>query len=119
MADQLFLPLQILPAKDANAESLPYLISRINAQRGSFRNITEESLQEEIAALENGQAQPELEDAAISEPDDGLPDNSPLTKDLQHTRGEILKFIAYAQIPTGQIRSNARSGKLSGRMFTP
>ena len=97
MADQLSLPLQAWPAKDPNENSLPYLISRINAQRGSFRNITEESLQEEIEAIETGQAQPELENTALSDSeDDDAHDATPQTEDVQHARGEILKFIAYA-----------------------
>ena len=95
-ADQFSLPLQAWPAKDTNSESLPYLISRINAQRGSFRNVTEESLQEEIDAIENDQIQPELEDVTVSESGDDTHDAIPQTGDPQHVRGEILKFIAYA-----------------------
>ena len=97
MDDRLSLPLQAWPAKDPNESSLPYLISRINAQRGSFRNITEESLEEEIEAIETGQVQPGLENTALSESEDNdVPDTTPRIEDVQHTRGEILKFIAYA-----------------------
>ena len=55
MSDQLSLCLQAFPTVDKEKESLKYLISRINQQKGSFRNVTEQSLEEEIRAQEAGQ----------------------------------------------------------------
>ena len=54
MAEDLLLSLKSWPSSDTK-DSLPLLISRINEQRGSFRNATEESLIEEIRALEAGE----------------------------------------------------------------
>lgn len=54
MADQLALSLRAWPSDDKTTESLPYLIARINEQRGSFRNITEASLEEDIRAEKAG-----------------------------------------------------------------
>ncbi|KAL8866264.1 MAG: hypothetical protein Q9174_006400 [Haloplaca sp. 1 TL-2023] len=50
MADPLSISLRAWPPEDKTTESLPYLIARINEQKGSFRNVTEASLQEEIDA---------------------------------------------------------------------
>ena len=54
MAEDLSLSLRPWPQPDTK-DSLPFLISRINEQRGSFRNVTEASLVEEIRALEAGE----------------------------------------------------------------
>ena len=40
--------LQAPTVPNPEKHSLQYLISRINEQKGSFRNVTEESLEEEI-----------------------------------------------------------------------
>jgi mediator of RNA polymerase II transcription subunit 17 len=48
--NSLTLPLRQQVAAAAKADTLPLRIAQINAQRGSFRNITEQSLQAEIDA---------------------------------------------------------------------
>lgn len=58
MADPLSLSLRAWPFSDKTKESLPYLIARINEQKGFFRNVTEASLEEEIRAAEADEAQP-------------------------------------------------------------
>ncbi|KAI4102121.1 MAG: hypothetical protein LQ339_004795 [Xanthoria mediterranea] len=55
MADQLALSLRAWPSEDTSTESLSYLIARINEQRGSFRSVTEASLEEEIRAANVGE----------------------------------------------------------------
>lgn len=62
MADQLSLSLQAFPTVDKDKESLKYLISRINQQKGSFRNVTEQSLEEEIQAQEAGKTDTDDQD---------------------------------------------------------
>lgn len=54
MPDQLSISLQAFPTVDKEKDSLKYLISRINQQKGSFRNVSEQSLEEEIDAQKNG-----------------------------------------------------------------
>ena len=54
MPDQLSISLQAFPTVDKEKDSLKYLISRINQQKGSFRNVSEQSLEEEIDARKNG-----------------------------------------------------------------
>ena len=67
MPEQLSLSLQAFPTVDKEKESLKYLISRINQQKGSFRNVSEQSLEEEIQAQENGKTNPDSQDAEIVE----------------------------------------------------
>lgn len=51
MEESFPLPLRPLIEKSATEpDSLPIRIAQINGQRGSFRNVTETSLQEEIRA---------------------------------------------------------------------
>lgn len=50
----LSLPLRVWPKEDPNETSLPVLIQRINEQKGQFRNVTEQSLEEEIQASTSG-----------------------------------------------------------------
>lgn len=48
MLGQIPTSLRARPSKDENTTGLSSLIQRINLERGGFRNVTEESLQEEI-----------------------------------------------------------------------
>lgn len=57
MADPLSISLRAWPSPDKTTDSLPYLIARINEQKGSFRNLTEASLEEEIRATEGGNSE--------------------------------------------------------------
>ena len=62
MSDQLSLSLQAFPTVDKDKDSLKYLISRINQQKGSFRNISERSLEEEIEAQHAGNPDTDTQD---------------------------------------------------------
>lgn len=48
MSDSLAISLQPWSKPDKEKDSIGYLIQRINAQKGSFRNVSEQSLEEEI-----------------------------------------------------------------------
>ena len=48
MATPLSISLRAWPSTETPQLSLPSLISRINEQRGSFRNVSENALEEEI-----------------------------------------------------------------------
>ncbi|KAK6341715.1 RNA polymerase II mediator complex subunit [Orbilia brochopaga] len=52
MNDELLLSLASWPDSDPRATSLSSLIPRIQSERGPFKNVSEEGLQEEIAAAE-------------------------------------------------------------------
>ncbi len=92
MADQLSLSLQAFPVIDKDKESLQYLIARVNEQKGSFRNVTEESLEEEIRNAEEGKIDPEDED--VVETIEVVKDAKTKRDEVYQARGEILKQIA-------------------------
>ncbi len=46
----LSISLRAWPAPDTNKDQLPTLISRLNQQVGSFRNISEDKLEERVRA---------------------------------------------------------------------
>lgn len=81
------ISLRSWPSANRN-DALPSIIQRINAERGGFRNITEESLREEITREEqnngdNGESESEDEE----EPDKA--------KELETARGEFIGQIEY------------------------
>lgn len=95
MAEKVSLSLRVWPTKDAAAESLPFLISRINEQRGGFCNITEQSLEEEIRAQDAGESTVDktvLSSAKPIEQDDK--DLKSRKEEVIEARDEILKNIA-------------------------
>ena len=80
MAEPLLLSLKAIgPSQD---DSLPSLIQQINNQRGSFRDVTEEDLQQEIT---NGHG-----DLVDSEDESAQDSEKPSNDDLQSRRQEIL-----------------------------
>ena len=92
MTDLLSIALQAFPPPDKNKDSLQYLIARINAQRGSFRNVTEQSLLEEIRQSEdNGESSGQLE---VSETKTDVGEDGPKKEDIATAREEMLKQVA-------------------------
>ena len=92
MAEPLSLSLQAFPLVDQDKESLQYLIRRINEQKGSFRNVTEQSLEEEIHALEAGETQPD--DGDVVETVEEAEDPKAKREEVSKARDEILKQVA-------------------------
>ena len=92
MTEQLSLSLRPWSTPNIQQENLPFLISRIKEQRGSFRQVTEQSLQEELVVKE-----PEV--AGVGESDDSLPkdgidDGKSRKEKLLAARDDIFKQIA-------------------------
>ena len=93
-ADTLMLPLRPQQKKGDKKDNLPIRIAQINAQRGSFRNITEESLQEEIKAQKEkgkdkkAEAEEEIRNNAAE------PDATERYELLYKRRAEIIQFAA-------------------------
>jgi mediator of RNA polymerase II transcription subunit 17, fungi type len=75
-----------------NPNSLPSLIQRINFERGGFRDISEESLRQEIAAAE-AESSPGEEDGS-SEEEDGEEEPDRM-KELMTAREEMLVQLEY------------------------
>ena len=85
-------PVALNPEKD----SLQYLISRINEQKGSFRNVTEESLEKEI---HNGQAtEIALEDDDHMDTGEGVEDAKTKRERVMEARDEMLKSLGQAHL---------------------
>lgn len=92
MTEKVSLSLRAWPTEDTNAESLSSLIARINEQRGGFRNITEQSLEEEIRAQEAGES---TVDETSADPI-GLDETDLKSRreEVIEARDEILKQVA-------------------------
>ena len=91
MPDQLSISLQAFPTIDKDKESLKYLIARINQQKGSFRKITEQSLEEEIQAEEAGKT--ETDDHDVLETVEEVEDAKTKQEEVIKAREDIIKQI--------------------------
>ena len=85
------LSLRAWPTKNTSTPPLATLIERIQTQKGSFRNVTEQSLEEEIAAQESGEGA----EGESSESDEGEDEKSK-KEQLFEAKGELLKFASQA-----------------------
>ena len=94
MAESLSLSLQAPPTVNKGKKSLECLIERINEQKGSFRNVTEENLEEEIQTSHNGEA--ETSDDDVLETVDDLEDLKSKREAVTTAREEILKQVLLA-----------------------
>lgn len=91
--DQFPISLRAWPSKDDSATALSSLITRINSERGNFRNVTEDSLEEEIRLLEAGKDAEKVEEGSDDdEVDEDEPDR---LKELATAREEILSQLEY------------------------
>ena len=93
MSDQLSLSLQAFPTVDKEKDSLEYLISRITQQKGSFRNISEQSLQEEIEAQKAGK--PDAEDQDTLDTVEEVEHVKTKQEEVAQAREDIIKQIGY------------------------
>lgn len=91
MIDQSSISLRAWPTDDSSKDTLSHIISRINHERGSFRNITEDKLVEEIKATNNERA--DLDDqSSISHPND-VQDDKIRREEVLAVREEVLKYM--------------------------
>ncbi|KAL8736141.1 MAG: hypothetical protein Q9181_002506 [Wetmoreana brouardii] len=95
MADQLSVSLRAWPPEDKTTESLPYLIARINEQKGSFRNVTEASLEKEIRGAKPSESG-DHGDTEISGTAEDDPDGKAQGDELALAREEIIKQVGEA-----------------------
>jgi mediator of RNA polymerase II transcription subunit 17 len=91
---QFPLSVRAWPTKDDKGSALPTLISRINAERGEFRHLTEADLEDEIAKAEIEPAAAhehgETEDEEEEEEEEAEPDR---IKEVMDARNEMLAQI--------------------------
>lgn len=82
------LTLRAWPHTEESAQhSLSTLIRRINAQEGSFRNITEESLEEKIR-----QAGPDIEPGETTVANEGGEEEKSQREKVHEAKAEIIKL---------------------------
>jgi hypothetical protein len=96
-AASLMLPLRPQKVKSSKKDNLPVRIAQINAQRGSFRNITEQSLQEEIKAQKEkskGKLGDEAEEEGENEGNVNEVDATERQELLYKKRAEIIQFAS-------------------------
>lgn len=96
MAEQPAISLRTLPRDESEKQSLAYLIARINAQKGLFRNITEDSVRQEIRETTDGvQLSDEAEDDESSSENESV-DGKSRREEVLAARDEVIKFALYA-----------------------
>ncbi|KAK2030256.1 RNA polymerase II mediator complex component SRB4 [Colletotrichum zoysiae] len=88
-----FSSLHPVPTGGRKPKSLGEFIARVQSERG-FRNVTEESLRDEVENQKNGDAQVKDQDTAMS---DGNPDDDEEPPDAGAARMEVLRNIDVAQ----------------------
>ena len=98
MMNDISISLQAPPSVDPTKQSLQYLIERINEQKGSFRNVTEESLEEEIRSGVD-------EDTVLTEEvatsnSEEIEDGRSKKEDIYKARDEMLRQIRYVTMQT-------------------
>lgn len=124
MPAQVPLSLRAWPSADAKTKALPLLISRINIERGNFRDVTEEALAQELKDAEREVTV--LDSAADSdggEDDDGpeeVADGAERLKELATGRDEMLRQIEYGlPAPDSTTEANDTTVKPTWRLFSP
>ncbi|KAI1092937.1 subunit 17 of mediator complex-domain-containing protein [Rostrohypoxylon terebratum] len=80
------------PTGDKKPKNLSEFITRVNAERGGFRNMTEAKLREEIAAEENGQI--EVDQSSDGEEEEETDDDK--QKNVMAAREEFLRNLESA-----------------------
>ncbi|OBT63771.1 hypothetical protein VE03_06927 [Pseudogymnoascus sp. 23342-1-I1] len=91
--DNFPMSLRPWPTKEANGSALPTLISRINAERGQFRNLTEEDLLEEIAKGEENEAAADNDEMSTEDEIEAAPDRQ---KEVMDAKAEMLAQLEQA-----------------------
>lgn len=92
MASPLSISLRAWPSTETPQLSLPSLIARINEQRGSFRNVSENALEEEIRAAHTYEGIPE--DLSKATEAHGVEEAKSRRDTVAESREEILKQVA-------------------------
>ena len=85
--------LKAWPAEEHDQKSLPFLISRILEQKGGFRNVTEQSLEEEIRTGETASREGD-DDVSTFEEEEEV-EEKPRKEQIRAAKDEIGRFAMY------------------------
>ena len=95
MAESLSLPLRAWPSQNSEWEDLPFLVAQINAQKGSFRKFSEQTLQEELERREAGAEESNNNESILK---DAAVDAKTRKEELLTARNDILTYVVYIQL---------------------
>jgi len=93
MTEPVTISLHAWPKPGKEKDSIGYLIQRINAQKGSFRNVTEQSLEEDIRNEGQETAVLDSEDEEPGETEEDVEDLKSKRENLYKAKGEILQQV--------------------------
>ncbi|MCJ1243313.1 RNA polymerase II mediator complex subunit [Trapelia coarctata] len=93
---ELSVPLRAWPTSKPGQDSLPFLIAHINEQKRSFRNVSEQSLEEEVQALEAGESQADNDEPLLKRLKEEPTDSKTRKEEMLAARLEILQQVSQA-----------------------
>ena len=94
---ELSVPLRAWPTSKPGQDSLLFLITRINEQKKSFRDVSEHGLVEEIQALEAGEGETHEEETSVKEEHS---DSKTRKEEMLTARVEIITQVGYGAFYT-------------------
>lgn len=97
---KLSVPLRAWPTSKPGQDSLPFLIGRINEQKRSFRNVSEQSLEEEVQALEGGESQADKGEPLLKRVKEEPADSKTRKEEMLTARLEVLQQVSYVAFHT-------------------
>ena len=83
------------PHGDRKPKNLGEFIARVNAERGGFRTVTEESLRKEIEAQENGVGETNAADEMEVDSEEEGDSTHVKIEDIIEARNEVIKDVEY------------------------
>ena len=117
---ELSVPLRAWPASKPRHDSLPFLIARINEQKRSFRNVSEQSLEEEIQALEAGESQKENSEPLPKRAKAETTDSKTRKEEMLTARLEILQqasYVAFCSQVTEVVHADLKKAGADGELL--
>lgn len=102
MSDSFSLPLRPLGTKQNKTDTLPIEIAQINAQWGSFRDVSEAGLRDQIAEEKNKDTESNEQEQEEKDTDNDSTADMDTTERLEQLykrRTEITQFALYENLP--------------------
>lgn len=93
MTEPVTISVHAWPKPEKEKDSIGYLIQRINAQKGSFRNVTEQSLEEDLRNEGQEKVVLHSDDEDPEETDEDVEDLKSKRENLYKAKGEILQHV--------------------------